>query len=379
VAVPGLAPDAVTVALGLVFGAYAVVVLGLAAVLWRSRPPAALRDGALPTVAITVAARDEEATIGRCLEALQAQDYPPEKLIVVVADDHSTDRTAEIVLEAARRSGPFEIRYVRVPDPVGHLRGKAQAIHTAIEAVDADLVLVTDADCAPVPTWARGMAAAFADPDVGISCGLAQVTTRPGRLFDRVQAFDWSLLLGAVAAAAEAGAPTTGMGNNMAVRRSVYSEVGGYPALPFCVTEDFALVQSVATQTDHSVRFPLDPATTVWTLPTDTVLEAYQQRRRWARGGLSGGSSVFGVYVILFAVHALVIAGIVSAPLWGVSALVVKAAADMALLYAVSVRIGRPADPLILILGEVFVTAYFVTLPAVLALRPRIGWKGRRH
>ena len=368
------------VALALVFSAYAAVVLILAAILWRGRPPASIPDDELPTVAVTVAARDEQDALPRCLAALRAQDYPADRLTIVVADDHSTDRTAEIVLEgvASRSETEPAIRYVRVPDPAGALRGKAHAIHAAIEAVEAELILITDADCAPVSTWARTMTAAFADPQVGISCGLARVETRPGRLFDRVQSLDWSLLLGAVAAAAESGAPATGMGNNMALRRSVYDEVGGYPALPFSVTEDFALVQAVTKQTTATVRFPLDADTTVWTLPTDSVLEAYEQRRRWARGGVSGGVPVLGVYGLLFGVHALLLAALVLTPFAGLVALGIKMVADATLLVAVARRVGWTVRLTPLPLVELFLIFYLVSLPAVLILRPQIRWKGRR-
>ena len=189
-----------TVALAVVFGAYLVVLLGIA---WTIRSHPAidpLPDAALPTVAIVVAARDEEGCIGRCLDALQAQDYPAGRLTLLVADDHSTDGTAGVVRQRAEAGGAHAVRYLRVPDPVGHLRGKAQALHTAFEAVDADVVLITDADCAPVPTWARTLASAFADESVGIACGLARLEERDGRTFDRVQALDWELLIGAVSA-----------------------------------------------------------------------------------------------------------------------------------------------------------------------------------
>lgn len=370
-----------TVLLGVVFAGYVVVVLGLAVILYRGRPPVALEDADLPTVAITVAARNEEAALPRSLEALRAQDYPADRITIVIADDHSTDRTAEIVLEAAawQTDGEPQIRYVRVSDPIGALRGKAQAIHQAIESVDADLILITDADCAPVETWARGMAAAFADPTVGVSCGLARVVTRPGRFFDRVQSLDWSLLLGAVAAAAEVGAPATGMGNNMGLRKSVYDDLGGYPALPFSVTEDFALVQAVAQRTASSVRFPLDPQTTVWTFPVDTVLEGYQQRKRWAKGGLSGGTLVLLTYTLLFGTHALLVAGLILSPLAGLAAFAGKMGADAVLLSVVARRTGAARRMTALPVAECFMAAYLVTLPAVLLLRPSIGWKGRTH
>lgn len=368
-----------TWALGLAFGGYAAVMVAVAARISRPRPVAAFaRDEDLPRVAVVVAARDEERCIGRCVDALLAQDYPADRLAVVVADDHSTDGTARAVRQRAAGAAG-RVRYLRVPDPQGHLRGKAQALHAAIEAVDADVVLITDADCAPVPTWARAMADAFADPSVGIVCGLARIRPRPGRPFDRVQALDWRLLLGVVSAAAEAGAPATGMGNNMGVRRAAYDAVGGYPALPFSITEDFTLVRAIADQTDWRVRFPLGARSVVWTLPADGVAGAYDQRRRWARGGLDGDPWVVPLYGLLFGVHALLVAGLVLAPAAGLAALAAKALADGAVLWAAGRRVGAGVGVPALVGLAAFSTAYLVTLPFVLLARPRIGWKGRRH
>lgn len=381
-----------TSALAVVVGGYAAFVLALA---WRTArtaaPAPAVADADLPTVAVVVAARDEEATLPRCLDALDAQDYPPGRLQIVVADDHSTDRTAAVVRQRAARPAlalagaepepPSEPRvtYLRVPDPDGRLRGKAQALHVAIGATDAEVVLITDADCAPEPTWARALAERFADPDVGLVCGIARIEARPDRPLDRVQALDWTFMLGAVSALAEAGAPATGMGNNMALRRAAYDATGGYPALPFSLTEDFTLVRAVAERTRWRVRFPLDARAGVWTLPADSFAEAYDQRRRWARGGLDGDPWVLPVYIGLFAAHALPLVALAVAPGPALAALAVKVGAHAGLLGAVLGRLGRRPRLADLLRFEAFISGYLVTLPAVLALRPRIRWKGRQH
>lgn len=393
-------------ALVLVVGGYALLLSALA---WRTvRAPglaARLGDAELPSVAVVVAARDEEHTIGRCLDALLAQDYPAERLEIVVADDGSTDETAAVVRariaalhRAAARvtealvteppecSAPLpaphsplpRLRLIAVPDD-GPLVGKAHALHAAIETTSADIVLVTDADCAAPPLWARATVAPFADDATGIVCGLARIDPRPGRPFDRVQALDWTLLLGAVSAAAEAGLPATGMGNNMAVRRAAYEATGGYPALPFSVTEDFTLVRAVAERTPFRVRFPLSAPTTVWTLPADGLREAYRQRRRWARGGLTGGLPVVAAYAAFWLVHALPLAALFVAPAWALGAVAAKTIAEGALLHAVLARVGGRLRARDMVGLEAFLFVYLTTLPAALVLAPRIGWKRRAH
>ena len=74
----------------LAIGAFAV---GFQRVLRAPRP--APPD--LPLVSVIVPARDEEASLGACLDAILANDYPEDRFEVVVADDLSEDGTAEVV------------------------------------------------------------------------------------------------------------------------------------------------------------------------------------------------------------------------------------------------------------------------------------------
>ena len=78
-----------------------------------------------PHISVIIPARDEEANIGTCLRSLLAQDYPDDRLHVVVVDDHSADRTAAIV-EGLARTHP-RIRLIRSPPLPPHWIGKAHA------------------------------------------------------------------------------------------------------------------------------------------------------------------------------------------------------------------------------------------------------------
>ncbi|MEO1076988.1 MAG: glycosyltransferase, partial [Bacteroidota bacterium] len=159
--------------LALTTGGYALLIAGLAVAAWRAAkqpPPPPLADDALPRAAVLVAARNEEHTLGRCLEALLAQDYPADRLTIYVANDHSTDRTAEIVGQYRRSTnrqrqvheralalgsdqqvvagneGENDARpvprvvAVQVGQPAGNMRGKANALHSAIDASDEEVL-----------------------------------------------------------------------------------------------------------------------------------------------------------------------------------------------------------------------------------------------
>lgn len=57
----------------------------------------------IPIVSIIIPSRNEEKFIGQCLDSLLKQDYPRDKLEIIVVDGASTDKTREIVIAYARK------------------------------------------------------------------------------------------------------------------------------------------------------------------------------------------------------------------------------------------------------------------------------------
>jgi succinoglycan biosynthesis protein ExoA len=64
-------------------------------------------------VSVLVPVRNEERYIGVCLESILAQDYPPEKLEILVMDGNSTDGTVSIVRNFAKTTG--QVRCINNP------------------------------------------------------------------------------------------------------------------------------------------------------------------------------------------------------------------------------------------------------------------------
>ena len=99
-------------------------------------------DEVTPMVSIVVAARDEERHIAAAVTKLLRQRYPAYELIVV--DDRSRDRTAEILAPLERVHERLHV--VRVDDlPRGWL-GKNHALHVGAEHATGEYILFADGD-----------------------------------------------------------------------------------------------------------------------------------------------------------------------------------------------------------------------------------------
>ncbi len=95
--------------------------------------------GAWPPVTVVIAARDEESAIGPTLERIADLSYGG-PLTAILADNNSTDRTAEIAEETARRRG---LELWRTFESEA---GKWRALNRALESVEAPIVVTVDAD-----------------------------------------------------------------------------------------------------------------------------------------------------------------------------------------------------------------------------------------
>lgn len=95
-----------------------------------------------PLVSIIIPARNEERNIEICIRSALALDYP--NLQILVADDRSTDRTAEII-ESISNEDP-RVRLIRVHELPAGWAGKPHALHTASSHASGEWLLFLDAD-----------------------------------------------------------------------------------------------------------------------------------------------------------------------------------------------------------------------------------------
>jgi poly-beta-1,6-N-acetyl-D-glucosamine synthase len=153
---------------------FCVLVLGytylgypmLIGLLARLRPrPAHLFPGWEPTVTVCVAAYNVALTLDAKIASLLAQQYPRDKLEVLVYSDGSTDGTDDVVTLWAERDP--RVRLLRG----ARRQGKPTGLNRMREAARGEVLLITDARQPLAPGALRALLDVLGDPGVGCATG----------------------------------------------------------------------------------------------------------------------------------------------------------------------------------------------------------------
>jgi len=136
---------------------------------WLKTPWRLRRDHTYtPTVTVAIPTYNEAGHIEEKLEDVYRQDYPRDKLEIIVVDSASTDGTAERARRWAEAHPDLNLKIIREPER----RGKAAALNKALAEARGEIFIITDADCRwPQRDAIRRAASWFADPAVGaVTC-----------------------------------------------------------------------------------------------------------------------------------------------------------------------------------------------------------------
>jgi len=173
--------------------------------------PAAAGSADPPLATVVIPVRDGEHGIARQLSALARQDIAG-RLDVVIADNGSRDRTAQVAL--AYRGDFADLRVI----DAGARAGVNHARNAGLLAARTEAVLLCDHDDEVHDGWARAMVQALASADL-VGGGLVHVEDRGGRTAAAGESTALSSVLGHLPYAT---------GANLGVRRSAALGIGGF-------------------------------------------------------------------------------------------------------------------------------------------------------
>ncbi|RBQ10347.1 glycosyltransferase family 2 protein [Pedobacter miscanthi] len=229
-------------------------------------------------VSIIVAARDEEANINKTIDDLIAQQYPKALTEMIIIDDHSTDKTAEIVLSYADRN----VKLIKLNEDRALNSYKKKAIQTAIGTCSGDLIITTDADCRMGPDWLATIVNLYEEKNYKmISSPVAYFQEKS--FFERLQSLEFLYLIGLGASTIGNQKPSTCNGANLAYEKKTFYEVGGFQGIDDLASgDDELLLHKIAAKYPDHIGFLKNREAIVYTHAKETLGAFIQQRKRWA-------------------------------------------------------------------------------------------------
>jgi cellulose synthase/poly-beta-1,6-N-acetylglucosamine synthase-like glycosyltransferase len=327
---------------------------------------------------ILIAARNEQRAILDTLASIEAMDYPKNLLEVIVGDDRSTDRTAELVMGYIEDKPHFRYHYCDHQYP--NVFAKQNVLAQLSKLASHDLILHTDADIRVAKDWAALHAGVYDEKSkVGMASGIT--TVDDASTFARLQALDWLQALCTVNFLNQNNVPLTALGNNLSMTAEAYKATGGYENLPFCITEDLMMHRAVLAK-GYKMRWIWHPDGLNRTRAPESLRTYLNQRKRWYKGGMQFSPWYAHIF---FSIHAscypiLVISTLVGGLGWGLlgKLMLAKVGADYTLLTRACRDMKRTS--LIPYLPVFTLYNFFIVFVMILyfPLPSRYSWKGRR-
>ncbi len=343
--------------------------------LQKLNAPLPQRTVKTPTISVVIAARNEAETIAHCLHTLMRQTHTPLELIII--DDASEDETRTIV-----QAQPItNLHFLRNESPIG----KKPSLAKGIAIARGEIIACTDADCLVPPTWLEEIATAFRDDSLGF-LSMPVMYHNEKTLFERCESLDFLALVAIGGTLIKLGKPAICNGANIAYRRALFFQTGGFGKIKLASGDDEAVMRKIF-KAGYKVEFLQSERTVVKTKPVGNLREFFKQRIRWASKGTAYGDVSFLFLLALALIYVFNLALLFS-PVWAwlsglwqlaLTSLLIKFSVDYLATRRITRAFGR-SDLRRVFLAAEFLQILYVALTPLLAELLKLGngyeWKG---
>jgi 1,2-diacylglycerol 3-beta-glucosyltransferase len=257
-----------------------LLIQGLRWVSAKPKSPAKpLSDEALanaPFVSLLVSAKNEEAVISHLMTMLCNLDYPTDKYEVWAIDDHSTDKTPQILARLAQQHSQLKVMH----RPAGASGGKSGALNQVLPLTRGEIIGVFDADAKVTRDLLRRVVPIFEEQDMGAVQVRKAIANPSVNFWTRGQKAEMALDSYFQQQRIAVGGIGELRGNGQFARRRALERCGGWNEQT--ITDDLDL--TIRLHLDNwQIGFLLDPE--VEEEGVTSAIALWHQRNRWAEGG----------------------------------------------------------------------------------------------
>jgi cellulose synthase/poly-beta-1,6-N-acetylglucosamine synthase-like glycosyltransferase len=231
----------------------------------------------LPKISIIVPVKNEEKVVERILLALLKLNYPHNKREIIVVEDGSTDKTADICAEYSKHY-PHQIKFIHQPESYG----KPSALNRALKYAKGEIVAIFDADNVPEPNALINVAKYFENSLVAAVQGRQHSINANVNMLSRFISYEEAVRYEAYLRGKDLlnlFVPLTG--SCYFVRKRVLDEVKGWDNQS--LSEDMELSAKLIER-GYEIRYASDVQS--WQENPTRLIQLFKQRTRWFRGSM---------------------------------------------------------------------------------------------
>jgi cellulose synthase/poly-beta-1,6-N-acetylglucosamine synthase-like glycosyltransferase len=328
---------------------------------------------------IIIAARNEEKNIGACLDAIHQLNYPKALYEIIVIDDHSEDKTADIV------ASYNDVTLLYLSDHIkdGNRAYKKQALSLGISKSSGDYIVTTDADCIVPKNWLRCFDLIIQQKSTAFIAAPVMIQ-KEKNILQIFESLDFMMLQGITAAAVSTGLHTMSNGANLCYRKSAFEKVGGFAEVDGIASgDDMLLMQKIKQSFPNEIHYCKSREAIVTTVGAENLSSFIRQRIRWASKGKYYKEHklkliLLSVFLLNFFLLLLMIGHLLYAELFFLLciSLCIKMIAELIFLIPVSLFYNKEKIlPFFILLQPVHI--FYMVIAAFLGYFTKYHWKGR--
>lgn len=230
-------------------------------------------------VTILICAHNEAANLSANLDRILNQTYRSYQVLVI--NHNSTDDSEKILRHLQQIYSHLD--FINFSNKKKKQVGKKFALAYGIEKAQHDVLLLTDADCAPESeNWLQKMQGLL-DGEVEIGLGFGPYRKEPGFL-NKLIRFETNLTATQYFSFALAGIPYMGVGRNMIYQKRLYQNASAFKQHNDLASgDDDLFINEVANA--NNTKIILDPETFVYSPPKLTWRSWFRQKSRHLTAG----------------------------------------------------------------------------------------------
>ena len=265
-----------------------------------------------PSVSMLVPCFNEEKTLAGTIDSLLAMEYPKEKLEIVIIDDGSTDRTAEIAKRYEQACHAPDYSGAVVSFLQKQNGGKYTALNLGIERSHGEIIGCLDADSFAAPDALMEAVKMFGNDPTAMAITPAMQVYKPRTMLELMQSVEYTFGIFYKKMFDNLSAINVLPGPFSMYKREVFDKIGMFKHAHN--TEDMEIAFRMHA---NNLRIVNAHTAYVYTTVPNTVRSLLKQRTRWSQGFLQNARDYkymffnrrygnFGMLVLPFALSAFV-------------------------------------------------------------------------